>query len=277
MNRLGIFRLIAIVFWVLVLMNGTAVAQTSRGTLTGVITDPTGAAVVTATVTITHLDTNVKRQTITNDAGVYRFDAVDLGTYSLSVQKTGFRRHDTTGVEIQAAHTTDIDVRLEVGATSEVVRVEASSFEVELQTSDQVRGANFSGKQLCQSQAVEARDRQAVDCVLRKIGAASLVGSLQLNLKGRGFDPHHLRRGSHLQSHINIGRVRRLDRDTSRVMRPKTVLLDRQRIGAEVNSIEAVHPSVIGCRLAFHAHVQMRDCHRCRHYGRARWIRDHSG
>jgi len=144
MNRLGIFRLIAIVFCVLVLMNGTAVAQTSRGTLTGVITDPTGAAVVTATVTITHLDTNVKRQTTTNDAGVYRFDAVDLGTYSLSVQKTGFRTHDTTGVAIQAAHTTDIDVRLEVGATSEVVRVEASSFEVELQTSDQVRGANFS-------------------------------------------------------------------------------------------------------------------------------------
>src|SRR6266446_1589660 len=144
MNRLGIFRLIAIVFCVLVLMNGTAVAQTSRGTLTGVITDPTGAAVVTATVTITHLDTNVKRQTTTNDAGVYRFDAVDLGTYSLSVQKTGFRTHDTTGVAIQAAHTTDIDVRLEVGATSEVVKVEASSFEVELQTSDQVRGANFS-------------------------------------------------------------------------------------------------------------------------------------
>src|SRR5260370_29886442 len=144
MNRLGIFRLIAIVFCVLVLMNGTAVAQTSRGTLTGVITDPTGAVVVTATVTITHLDTNVKRQTTTNDAGVYRFDAVDLGTYSLSVQKTGFRTHDTTGVEIQAAHTTDIDVRLEVGAASEVVKVEASSFEVELQTSDQVRGANFS-------------------------------------------------------------------------------------------------------------------------------------
>src|SRR6267142_64469 len=144
MNRLGIFRLIAIVFWVLALMNGTAVAQTSRGTLTGVITDPTGAAVVTATVTITHLDTSVKRQTTTNDAGVYRFDAVDLGTYSLSVQKNGFRTHDTTGVAIQAAHTTDIDVRLEVGAASEVVKVEASSFEVELQTSDQVRGANFS-------------------------------------------------------------------------------------------------------------------------------------
>src|SRR6266581_3393032 len=135
MNRLGILRVIAIVFCVLVLTNGIAVAQTSRGTLTGVITDPSGAAIATATVTITHLNTNVKRQTTTNETGVYRFDAVDLGTYLLSVQKTGFRTHDTTGVEIQAAHTTDIDVRLEVGA---------SSFEVELQTSEQVRGANFS-------------------------------------------------------------------------------------------------------------------------------------
>ena len=144
MNRPGILRVIAIVFCVLVLTNGIAVAQTSRGTLTGVITDPSGAAIATATVTITHLNTNVKRQTTTNETGVYRFDAVDLGTYLLSVQKTGFRTHDTTGVEIQAAHTTDIDVRLEVGVTSEVVKVEASSFEVELQTSEQVRGANFS-------------------------------------------------------------------------------------------------------------------------------------
>ena len=63
MNRLGILRVIAIVFCVLVLMNGIAVAQTSRGTLTGVITDPSGAAIATATVTITHLNTNVKRQT----------------------------------------------------------------------------------------------------------------------------------------------------------------------------------------------------------------------
>ena len=52
MIRLGILRVIAIVFCVLVLTNGTAVAQTSRGTLTGVITDPSGAAIATATVTV---------------------------------------------------------------------------------------------------------------------------------------------------------------------------------------------------------------------------------
>src|SRR5260370_9474642 len=105
MNRPRMLRVIAIVFCVLAVTNGTVAAQTSRGTLTGVITDASGAAIATATVTITHLNTNVKRQTTTNEAGVYRFDAVDLGSYSLSVHKTGFRTHDTTVLEIQAAHT----------------------------------------------------------------------------------------------------------------------------------------------------------------------------
>ena len=129
---------------------------------------------------------------------------------------------------------------------------------------------------MCQRQAVCPGDRQVADRILRKISAAHLLGSLQLNLKGRGFDLHHLRRDSYLQSHVNIGRVRRLDLDACRVMRPETGLLDRQQIGAEVNSIEAVHPSFIGCRLAFHVRVQMRDCHRRRRYGRSRWIRNDS-
>ncbi|HYL65151.1 MAG TPA: carboxypeptidase regulatory-like domain-containing protein [Candidatus Methylomirabilis sp.] len=121
-------------------------AQTSRGTLTGVVTDSSGAVVAKAAVTITQSGTNLKRETTTNEAGLYRFDAVDLGTYSLSVHATGFRTKDTTGVAIEAAHTTNIDVTLEVGTASETVTVEASAFEVQLQTSEQVRGANFSDR-----------------------------------------------------------------------------------------------------------------------------------
>jgi len=119
-------------------------SQTSRGTLTGIVTDKSGAVITNASVAITEKDTNVKRQTTTNNAGVYRFDAVDLGTYTLTVQASGFRSSDTNGVEIQAAHTTNIDIGLEIGASSERVTVEASAFEVTLQTSEQVRGANFS-------------------------------------------------------------------------------------------------------------------------------------
>lgn len=139
---------VRIVRWALlllfVIMASASYGQTSRGTLTGIVTDNSGAVIAKASVTITQEGTNVKRQTTTNDAGVYRFDAVDLGTYSMTIQMAGFRTSDTKGVEIQAAHTTNIDVSLAVGAASETVTVEASAFEVALQTSEQVRGANFS-------------------------------------------------------------------------------------------------------------------------------------
>src|SRR5579859_4185242 len=143
MYRLRNFAIFGIAFCLFLLAAGVGLAQTSRGTLTGIITDSSGAVIAKATVTITHLATNLKRQTTTNEAGVYRFDAVDLGTYALSVSAAGFRTRETTGVEVQAARTTNIDVPLEVGTASEVVTVEASA-EVALQTSEQVRGANFS-------------------------------------------------------------------------------------------------------------------------------------
>src|SRR2546425_8291588 len=144
MNRSRVFAISGVVSCLLLLTAALGKAQTSRGTLTGIVTDSSGGAIAKATVTITQAGTNLKRQTTTNEAGVYRFDAVDLGTYALSAQAPGFRTNETTGVAIQAAHTTDIDISLQVGATSDVVTVEASAFEVALQASEQVRGANFS-------------------------------------------------------------------------------------------------------------------------------------
>jgi hypothetical protein len=140
------FRFIIYFVAFLVFFAGVPVgqSQTSRGTVTGTVTDPSGAAIASATVTIKQAGTNVTRQTTTNEAGIYRFDAVDLGTHTLSVRAVGFAAEDTTGIEIQAAHTINIDVSLKLGATSDLVTVEASSLEVALQTSEQVRGANLS-------------------------------------------------------------------------------------------------------------------------------------
>lgn len=132
----------AVVVFLLV-SSAAAYGQTSRGTLTGVVTDSTGAVIANAKVTVTQQGTNLQRDTVTNGAGVYRFDAVDLGTYSVSIQAAGFRTSTTESVDIQAAHTTNIDVTLEVGSAAQTVTVEASA-EAQLQTSEQVRGANFS-------------------------------------------------------------------------------------------------------------------------------------
>src|SRR5687768_1081676 len=65
-------------------------AQTSRGTVSGTVTDPTGAVISGANVTLTNTATTVSRSTVTNSEGIYRFDAVDLGDYTIKFTATGF-------------------------------------------------------------------------------------------------------------------------------------------------------------------------------------------
>jgi hypothetical protein len=128
----------------LLLLAGMAAAQTSRGTLTGTVTDSTGAVISNAKVTITQQGTNVTRTTTSNSSGIYRFDAVDLGTYTVATQATGFATERKTGVEVESARTTDVNFSLKVGSTQETVTVEASAAEIALQTSEQVRGETLS-------------------------------------------------------------------------------------------------------------------------------------
>ena len=80
-----------------------ALAQTSRGTVSGLVTDPTGAVVAGATVTLTNTATNVTRTTVTNEQGNYRIEALDPGPYILKCEATGFSSMSKTGLTISAA------------------------------------------------------------------------------------------------------------------------------------------------------------------------------
>lgn len=133
---------------VLVLMFGSlaAVAQTSRGTVTGSVTDPSGAVVPGATVVLTDKATNVSRETKTTPTGIYRFDAVNLGTYDLTIEAAGFNKVTMTGINVQANVAANLDAKLTIG-TTESVTIEASS-EQALQTTEQVRGRNIGTKSL---------------------------------------------------------------------------------------------------------------------------------
>ncbi len=145
--RADFHRRITLLLCVVVALALTAplVAQVnSRGTITGTISDPTGAVVPNATVTITNVGTAVSRHTTTNSAGLYRFEAVDLGQYTVGVEATGFASMRKSGIQVQAASVLEIPFMLKVGQTSEVVNVEASAAQVGLQTSEQVRGAHIA-------------------------------------------------------------------------------------------------------------------------------------
>jgi len=81
-----------LLFGILLVLFTTAAifAQTSRGVVSGIITDPNGAVVPGAEIILTNTATTVTRSVVTNDEGFYRFDAVDLGTYSVSINASSF-------------------------------------------------------------------------------------------------------------------------------------------------------------------------------------------
>src|SRR3954449_2000504 len=93
------------------------------GEVTGRISDPTGAAIPTAQITLTSTATNAVRTTVSTDSGDYSFPAVAPGSYSVKVEKTAFKAATSTNVEVQIQQTVRLDFTLQVGQVSESVEV----------------------------------------------------------------------------------------------------------------------------------------------------------
>src|SRR5439155_9408127 len=85
----------------LLLVAISANAQTSRGTVTGTVLDRTGAVIAGASVTLTGVETGVRISTNSNEVSIYRFDAVDLGTYDLTVSLPGFRTYLSSRIVVE--------------------------------------------------------------------------------------------------------------------------------------------------------------------------------
>ena len=104
----------------------TAKAQTAFGTVVGNVTDPSGALVPKANVTLTNEGTGQSHTMKTTDAGTYSFVNLDPGNYSVKVEQAGFKTTERKGVVVQVGSTTREDVALQVGNTSEQVEVTAA-------------------------------------------------------------------------------------------------------------------------------------------------------
>lgn len=122
-------------------------AQTSRGTVVGTVTDISGSVIAGAQISFTNFYTGVVRTTVTNEVGIYRFDAVDLGAYTLKVIKAGFRPFISTEVGVEANLTTTINAKLEVGGVETAIQVNAEA--AELLTKDgPLRGGNIVSREV---------------------------------------------------------------------------------------------------------------------------------
>ena len=111
-------------------------AQTVQGVITGGVTDPSGAAVPGATISITHAGTAASQSTTSASDGTYRFSLVPPGTYVIDVKAQGFREVRTSGIVVEASQTVPFSVRLEIGTSTQVVEVVAQAALVQTATSD---------------------------------------------------------------------------------------------------------------------------------------------
>ncbi len=108
-------------------------AQLDRGSLTGIVKDPSGAAVASAVITATQADTTATFSTNTGDSGDYTLPALMIGRYSIRVEAPGFKRASNDKVQVTSGSTLRLDFKMELGAVSESVQVtaQASSLETE--------------------------------------------------------------------------------------------------------------------------------------------------
>jgi hypothetical protein len=119
-------------------------AQGDRGNITGTVTDSTGAIVPGAKVTVTHTATNIQNTMTTTDAGLFNLVALQVGQYSVRVEKEGFKPNVRSGLSLAASATIRVDVSLEVGTAQQTVEVVADV--EQLMTENAKTSVNVSNK-----------------------------------------------------------------------------------------------------------------------------------
>src|SRR5262245_23344847 len=133
--RLRILAMLAVAL--LILASGGAVwSQTVQGVITGTVTDPMGAVVPNATVTITNTGTNISQSTTTGSDGSYRFPLVPPGAYTLEVKAANFATVRASGLVVEASQTIPYNVKLELAKAQQVIEVTEQAPLVQTATSD---------------------------------------------------------------------------------------------------------------------------------------------
>ncbi|HVW86204.1 MAG TPA: carboxypeptidase-like regulatory domain-containing protein, partial [Bryobacteraceae bacterium] len=112
-------------------------AQSDRGTITGTITDTSGALIPGAKIALINVDTDTRSETVATGTGNYTIPALAAGNYTLRVEHEGFSSYEQTGIRVQVAVTTRVDVILQVGQASQSVSVAAESSLLKTESAEQ--------------------------------------------------------------------------------------------------------------------------------------------
>src|SRR6185503_11091726 len=118
-------RFSLVVLAVVIAFAAQSSAQTA-GTISGHVSDSTGAAVSGATISLMNVETRSERSTVTTTSGDYTFTEVPVGVYKLRASRTGFKTISSNAVQVQVQQSIRLDFPFEVGAVTESIEVQAS-------------------------------------------------------------------------------------------------------------------------------------------------------
>ena len=143
------------------LVSPFASAQGGATTIRGTVTDAQGGAVAQAKVSLSSAATGFSRTQQTSSTGHFSFELVPVGDYDLAVEASGFRKAEFHNVHGSVDNVSTIDVRLEVGSQTEVIQVESSPADIQVNTQDATLGNNIVAQQILQL-PMEARNVQSL-------------------------------------------------------------------------------------------------------------------
>jgi Carboxypeptidase regulatory-like domain/TonB dependent receptor len=123
---------------------GNLQAQSDRGTITGEVTDPSGAAIPGVSITATNIGTALGISVISSSSGNYTIPLLRPGTYNITAEKTGFKKYVRSGVVVEVGQVLALDFQMRVGDLTERVDVTGEAIQIEKSSSD--RGAVVNGR-----------------------------------------------------------------------------------------------------------------------------------
>src|SRR4051794_35186325 len=138
-------RIVQLVFGLFILA-GLATAQETRGSVSGLVSDSSGAVVAGATLRLTNVETGVVLTTTSNETGLYRFLFLNPGKYRLVAAASGFKTFERDNIQLSVSEAGTLPVVLEVGAQTERITVSAEAPLIEAEKAD--RGMVIDNKKV---------------------------------------------------------------------------------------------------------------------------------
>jgi hypothetical protein len=114
--------------------SGALAQTTGSATLRGAVKDANGAVLANATVTLVNEATKIERKTSTNQEGIYVFSSVPPGNYTVTVENSGFKKGEQTGLVLSPSDLRALDFTMQIGAASETVTVTANADVLQTET-----------------------------------------------------------------------------------------------------------------------------------------------